>query len=152
MNSKRFAIILLSVLMIMIATRAEGRELSNAEAIGEGVYLALHVADWVQTRQIAANCSNTNVEIDKDIYRESNFFLGSCPSLKETDRYFMLTGIGHYLITRYLDEYRSIWLINSISIEAIMVFNNKSRFNLSMSGLDKGAIVGIGFVYSYKFE
>ncbi len=81
-------------------------------------YTVFHVADWMQTRQVAKN---------PDCYREINPILGEHPSTPLVDAYFAFTWIANYLITRELDEpYRTGWQIGGIAIEAGFVIHNNS--------------------------
>ena len=150
---KACAILILAVL-ILTATSAEARPLTRAEAIAEGTYLALHIADWAQTLEIAERCGGVffeNGQWHKPLH-EINPILGRCPSKGKVNTYFLLTGIGHVFATKYFDEWRPVWLGGTIGLEAYMVEQNASDYNLTTTGLPIGAAMGAMFVYTYEFE
>jgi len=62
----------------------------------EYAYFATHLIDWGQTLEIAKNPR----------YEEINPILGKYPTEQEVNQYFILSGIAHHLIARWLDNYR----------------------------------------------
>jgi hypothetical protein len=100
---------------------------TKEEKITQGIYTALHVADWMQTRAIA--------DEPKRFY-ETNAVLGRHPEQSAVDAYFTATLIGHYLIadalprrwtvpgTAYTVNPRGIWQWFWIGVEANCVRHN----------------------------
>lgn len=83
----------------------------------EALYLALHGLDWAQTREIAAN---------PDKYHERNPILGKHPSQAEVNRYFMLTGLGHYALSKMLPpEWAKPFQQGTIGLEGYVTGRNK---------------------------
>lgn len=90
-------------------------------------YSVLHVMDWLQTRQIAAN---------PDRWHETNPILGEHPSKGKVDAYFATTLIAHtaisYLLPKEVDALgykvpaRNIWQMVWIGVEAGYVAHNYS--------------------------
>ena len=60
----------------------------------ESIYVALHVVDWGQTRDIANQ--------PDEYYEAYNPILGKHPSKDKVDLWFVSTTITHILITNYL--------------------------------------------------
>lgn len=91
----------------------------------EAAYLALHVADWGQTRNIAKH---------PEQWHEINKFLGSHPSTNDVDRYFALTGLGHVALSKLLEDSPQLngWFkAMTIGMEAGIVGRNKLRFGIN---------------------
>ena len=111
---KTTALLLTLLLLPMVA---EARDSWTSEDTArEASYLILHTIDWGQTRHISNNC---------DRFREGNVFLGDCPSLKEVDQYFALTGLAHVGISYVLPrEWRKAWQYITIGIETGAVGHN----------------------------
>lgn len=70
----------------LATSRADSDTWTRADTIRETTYYALHLADWNQTRQIAAN---------PDKFHELNPILGEHPSTADVDRYFVATAVIH---------------------------------------------------------
>lgn len=66
---------------------------NRADGERELAYLLLHGLDWGQTRDIASKPNR---------FTETNAFLGEHPSDSDVNRYFALTGLGHYALSRML--------------------------------------------------
>lgn len=82
----------------------------------EILYLLLHFLDYQQTSYIVRH---------PESYHETNIFLGHHPSQEKVNNYFLITGLGHGLLTFSLPEkYRKIWLTTTITIESSYVLNN----------------------------
>jgi len=82
----------------------------------EYAYLALHTADWLQTRQISKH---------PERWGESNLILGKHPSTRNVDVYFALAGLAHYEVAKLLPtEWRKAFQYLSIGIEAGYVAHN----------------------------
>lgn len=91
----------------------------------EAAYLALHIADWGQTRNIAKHPEKWN---------EVNKILGPHPSTKEVDRYFALTGLGHVALSKLLEDSPQLndWFkAMTIGLEAGIVGRNKFKFGIN---------------------
>lgn len=95
---------------------AEASEWTQENKKWETAYMATHLIDWGQTLEIARNPK----------YYETNPILGKTPTRGEVNRYFLITGIGHYLISRYLDDYRLAWQKTTFFIELGVVTRNAS--------------------------
>ncbi len=79
--------------------------------------LALHSADWLQTKTGVQQPSIT----------ESNVMLGASPSQKNIDTYFVATAIGMSAVTWYLPkDFRKAVLLSWTVIGAITVMHNNS--------------------------
>lgn len=88
-------------------------------------YTALHIADWQQTRRIAASAANGGPWI------ETNPILGPQPTQAEVNRYFAATLIGHWIIAYSLPEsWREPFQMGTIVLQASVVQRN---YNLGIS-------------------
>jgi len=84
----------------------------------EYAYLALHTADWLQTRQISKH---------PERWEESNLILGKHPSTGKVDAYFAIAGLAHYEVAKLLPtEWRKAFQYLSIGVEAGYVAHNLS--------------------------
>ena len=102
---------------------------STEDKVRQGVYTALHLADWAQTREIAEK---------PDEYHETNCALGDHPSKGEVDVYMGGTLIAHWVISDLLPTKwrvplidaqinpRAWWQSVTIGVEAACVVNNYS--------------------------
>ncbi|OGO34706.1 MAG: hypothetical protein A2Z03_09710 [Chloroflexi bacterium RBG_16_56_8] len=91
-----------------------------ADTAVEVCYLALHIADWGQTRN-ASNKENAG------LYVEQNRVLGKHPSIKRIDTYFTVTALAHIAITYALPrKWRDAFQYSTILGEAVVVFKNDS--------------------------
>lgn len=91
----------------------------------EAAYLALHVADWGQTRNIAKH---------PDQGHEVNKILGKHPSVADVDKYFALTGLGHVALNKMLEDSPQLnnWFkAMTIGMEAAVVGRNKLKFGIN---------------------
>ena len=61
----------------------------------EATYLALHITDYLQTRQIAKA---------PETYRELNPLLSEHPRIHQVNQYFVLTAIAHVAIAESLPK------------------------------------------------
>lgn len=81
-----------------------------ADTRREAAYLALHITDWGQTRNIAKNPKR---------FHELNPVLGEHPSVAEVDRYFIAAAAVHAAVAYALPaEWRSGFQYVTIGIEA----------------------------------
>lgn len=79
-------------------------------------YLGLHVMDWGQTLDIAKSPNK---------HEELNPILGKHPSIDKVNSYFVLTGVGHTVISLLLPKpYRNYWQLITIGIESNCVYHN----------------------------
>lgn len=91
----------------------------------EAAYLAFHVADCGQTRNIAKH---------PDKWHEINKVLGPHPSVSDVDRYFALTGLGHVALSKLLEDspvLNNVFKAATIGMEAGIVGRNKIRFGIN---------------------
>jgi len=91
---------------------------ANADDLlaGEAAYWTLHIMDWGQTLEIARH---------PEKYYELNPILGRHPGVGKVNTYFLITGIGHTLISAALPKkYRRIWQWFTIGIESSVVLHN----------------------------
>jgi hypothetical protein len=118
-----FAICAVSIALIPFQSLAAD-SWSNADVAREAAYLALHVADWKQTRTASEQ---------PERYQEQNPILGEYPSIKRVDTYFAVTallhvGAVHVLPARWRPAFQYFW----IGVEAGVVTKNYKiglRFN-----------------------
>jgi len=110
-------------ILLLVACPAHADEWTKEDTYREAAYLALHVADWGQTLEVANH---------PDEYHETNPVLGSHPSRGRVNAYFIATGILHPVVSYVLPRpYRELWQYGTIGIEIICVGNN--------------AAIGVGF-------
>jgi hypothetical protein len=85
----------------------------------EIAYQAVHVADWLQTLQIARN---------PDRWSETNPILGEHPSVSDVNQYFLATAVGHALISHYIPSAKMtrVWQGTTIAIQRGYVIHNHS--------------------------
>jgi len=106
------------VVFILFSSSCKAEEWETRNKWIGGAALALHIADWRQTRYITEH---------PQIYREMNPLLGPHPSKAEVDRFFLLTGIGTYLIADYLQgDTRTTFLSVFSVLKFSAVYNNYS--------------------------
>jgi hypothetical protein len=100
---------------------------SDEDTAWESAYLATHLVDWGQTRDIANKCDS-----DTDVY-EKNPLLGSCPSTMEVNLYFIGTALLHTSASRMLPvKYRRMFQMGTLGLQLNSVNNNK-RIGLKVS-------------------
>jgi len=100
---------------------------TSDDTLWQSAYLTAHVADWGQTRDIAAHCDSTGK------YYEVNPILGSCPSTGAVNTYFLSTAILHtgaaYMMPR---KYRRMFQVGTLGMQMNFVNSNKQiglKFN-----------------------
>jgi len=106
--------IVIIVLFVTGASELKAMEWTKENTQWESAYMVTHIIDWGQTLEIAENPNFTEV----------NPILGSNPNRGDVNRYFLLTGIGHYLMSSYLDEWRETWQKTTFFIQFSVVANN----------------------------
>ena len=105
------------VLFFLLATCAYADEWTTADITRESAYQTLAVVDWLQTRNIAHNPN----------YWEQNVILGNHPSVAKVNQYFVITGIGHYLVSdMFSGKSRAVFQYITIGIEVCAVGHNFS--------------------------
>ncbi len=111
------------ILFIIGASEVNAQEWTQENTRWEQAYYVTHLIDWGQTQEIARNPD----------YYERNAILGRNPTEAEVNRYFILTGIGHHLIARWLDKYRlpyqqATFFINFIAVTGNFTAGVKIKF------------------------
>lgn len=98
---------------------------SKSDIAREVAYLALHTADWGQTRNIVRR-ADTGCAGDPTCI-ERNPFLGRNPSIRRVDTYFAVTALAHVVISHALPkDWRQGWQYVTIGMEAGVVGYNYS--------------------------
>lgn len=91
-------------------------EWSDGDTFREANYMAFHIADWGQTRNIANN---------PDKYHERNPLLGKHPSIKRVDTHFVVGALVHIGVAYILPRTtREAFQYVTTGFEAAVVFNN----------------------------
>jgi hypothetical protein len=81
-------------------------------------YLAAHIADWGQTRDIASQC-------EQGLYYETNPILGRCPSHQWVNAYFLGTALLHAGVASALpSKMRRLFQAGTLAMELNYVSNN----------------------------
>ena len=107
----------LALIVMLLFFNPNAEPMSRQDIALEATYMAFHVADWGQTRDITMSPN----------YGEGNHILGRDPSIERINRYFLSTAILHAGIVKSLSkEYRTIFQTITISIEAGFVRHNAS--------------------------
>ena len=119
-------IILALIVLSFVSVNAGAADAwSKSDVTREIAYLALHVADWGQTRNIVLR-SDTGCDGDSTCI-ERNPLLGRNPSIKRVDTYFAFTAVAHAVVGYYLPpNWRSGWQMVTIGMEAGIVGHNFS--------------------------
>jgi len=106
-----------AIAILLLCASTSALAWSEADTKRELAYLTLHTIDWSQTLDIA----------ESDEFFERNQVLGSHPDRGEVHRYFVLTGLTHYGISRALPpNYRKWWQRITIATRAGYVAHNIS--------------------------
>lgn len=92
-------------------------EWSKADKERQALYMAMHLADWAQTKNIARN--------PEKFYEKVNPILGDHPHPDKVDAYFALTGLAQlYLADKLPPKWREFFQEAGIGLEAGMIGNN----------------------------
>ncbi|MDH5377389.1 MAG: hypothetical protein OEX00_03600 [Gammaproteobacteria bacterium] len=84
----------------------------------ETAYMSAHIADWGQTRDIAAQC-------DAGPYYETNPVLGRCPSTSRVNSYFLGTALLHVGVSHILPgKVRRIFQVGTLGMQLNFVSSN----------------------------
>jgi len=123
-NNTILLVILLAFLSIwtslLLSCPAFAGEWTKADTAREVAYLALHVADWGQTLEIADH---------PEKWHENNPVLGDHPSRGQVNAYFIATGLLHPVVSYGLRKYTpdgwvQAWQYVTIGIEVGATANN----------------------------
>ena len=81
-------------------------------------YLSAHIADWGQTRDIAAQCGS-------GLYYETNPVLGRCPSSQWVNTYFIGTALLHAGVANILSpKMRRLFQAGTLGMELNYIKSN----------------------------
>jgi hypothetical protein len=106
-----------ALLGLLLLFNPNAEPMSKQDMYLEGAYMALHVADWGQTRDGAI----------RPEYYEKNPIMGRNPSINEVDKYMLSTAILHAGITKSLPrKYRDKFQLVTIGVEIGVVKRNAS--------------------------
>ena len=108
--------VVLVVFFFLGASELKAQEWTEENTKWEYAYYVTHLIDWGQTLEIARNPG----------YKELNPILGEYPTEAEVNRYFLLSGIAHHLLARWLDEYRLPYQQATFLINFGAIANNAS--------------------------
>lgn len=103
-------------MFVLGASEPKAAEWTKENTNWESAYLVAHLVDWGQTLEISNNPR----------YTEINPALGKYPSEDEVNQYFLITGVGHYFISRYLGENRLLWQQATFIVELNVIARNAS--------------------------
>ena len=121
---KKLAFIILPFISSLVVSN-NANAWSNADTAWEIGYLATHIADWGQTRDIAAQCG-------QGTYYETNPALGRCPSENKVNAYFLGTallhaGVAHLLPQKYRRTFQSATMMMQVG-----VISNNAKIGLNI--------------------
>jgi len=104
--------------VFILSASCGGREWTKTDTALEAVWQVGHVADWMQTRQVAKHPAQ---------WEELNPILGKHPSVGKVDTYMLGAALAHYGISYALPkEYRGIWQYISITVKYGVVGYNSA--------------------------
>ena len=93
---------------------------NNWDTTFEIAYLATHIADWGQTRNLSSLCQT-------GAYQETNIILGDCPSTQAVNAYFLGTALIHAGIAYALPQkYRRLFQSATFAAQLGVVSSNAS--------------------------
>ena len=116
---RKYIIALMLVTMAHTANADFFDQWTKADTAREATYLALHVIDWGQTRNIVRR-------IDED-YKELNPLLGNSPSIKRVDTHMAVSAVLHVAAAYALPrEWREGFQYATIGYVAAVVVRNNS--------------------------
>lgn len=125
MNKKALQSIIAAILMLLLTPAAHAW--TEKDTLWETAYLATHITDWGQTRDIARHCSSSGA------YFETNPVLGTCPSVETVNNYFIGTAMVHAAVAHMLPaKYRRMFQMGTIGIQMNFISNN-SRIGLEVN-------------------
>ena len=104
------------IIILLIPSQASATNWTKTDIALETTYQVLNLIDLKQTQQIYRN---------QDRYYEVNPFLRSNMRQDTIISYFMVLGIGHFLISHVLPSpYRTAWQSITIIIQLPVITNN----------------------------
>lgn len=108
----------LIIIFLLLTSPVQADEWTREDTYRESVYMTLHTVDWLQTRSVAKAGW-------PDGRSEMNPLLGTTPSVKRLDAYYLITSIGHIWIAHLLPpEWRVGWQYIAIGDAGTAAFNN----------------------------
>jgi hypothetical protein len=111
--------------MLLAAFAPVVQAMNEDDMLWETVYLASHVADWGQTRDIASQCRSGS-------YIETNPIIGRCPTHARVNLYFITTALLHIGTVHFLpSQYRRWFQWGTTGMELTYV-NNNAEIGLQM--------------------
>lgn len=117
---KKTALKILTAIAITFAFTTNAQAWTDEDTMWETAYLAAHITDWGQTRDISAHCSTTGK------YYETNPILGDCPSQQMVNTYFLGTALAHITVARMLPKkYRRMFQAGTLGMQINFINNNK---------------------------
>ncbi len=123
---KKYSIRFTISLLCLFGLCSQANAWSTKDTLWEGAYLAAHVADWGQTRDIASSCAS-------GAYYETNPVMGKCPSINLVNTYFAATALLHIGVAHVLPQkYRRMFQAGTLGMEVNYVANN-ARIGLSVN-------------------
>jgi hypothetical protein len=112
-----------ALLGLLLLFNPNAEPMSKQDMYLEGAYMALHVADWGQTRDIAM----------RPQYWEVNPIIGRQPTVKQVDEYMITSAILHAGVVKSLPKkYRTHAQMITIGIKAGFVRHN-ARIGLKVN-------------------
>ena len=107
-----------AILSLIFAMSGQAAAWSDKDTAWQLAYLSSHVADWGQTRDIAAQCG-------RGLYYETNPILGRCPSTQWVNTYFIGTALIHAGVANMLPgKYRRLFQAGTMLMELNYVNSN----------------------------
>jgi hypothetical protein len=146
MEIKTLMRILLILLLLVLPVNATADEWTKTDTAMQSIYTGLHLVDWSQTLKIReknVTVVETGMNSDwKYVWsEEKNSLLGKNPSRGKINRYFIITGLGHWWVSDILGDvelfnidWRKVWQGFGIYTEYNVVTHNKRNgFKYSVS-------------------
>lgn len=109
---------IIALLAVLASTSAQASTWTSEDTAWELAYLASHVADWGQTRDISAQCQT-------GAYYETNPVMGKCPTSNLVNTYFLGTALAHLAVAHMLPtKYRRTFQSTTFAMQMGFVTNN----------------------------
>jgi len=102
-------------LLCLISVNVHASPLTDMQVKKEVAWQVINLIDYGQTMDIVKS---------KGAYYETNPILGEHPTPQAVGRYFFISAISHYAITKYLTNYRGAWQTITLFVSASCVYNN----------------------------
>ncbi|HEX4584804.1 MAG TPA: hypothetical protein VH183_08230 [Burkholderiaceae bacterium] len=114
----------IGIALVLVSAQAHAADSwSNADLMRQGIFTAVEIIDWGQTRYLAKH---------PDRYHEINPFLGQHPSVGRVDTLFSVSLVANAGVTWVLPaRYRPYWQWGRIGIEAGLIAHN-ARIGIRM--------------------